>query len=254
MTLARPRLSAAYRLVRYDTVGSTNEEAKRLARAAAAEGTLVWAFQQTAGRGRRGRAWASPPGNLYTSVVLRPQCPVDQAAQLGFVAALAVGDTLTSTTEKQLDTLSYKWPNDVLLSGRKTAGILLESELGENEVLEFVVVGVGINLLSSPRETEFPATSIAEEDLGTVSPSAALEGFAHHFQAWAARWRETGFGPIRTAWRARAMALGETIRVRLEPATLHGRFIDIDQQGALLLESAGELRRIAAGEVFPVTR
>ena len=254
MTLARPRLSAAYRLVCYDTVGSTNEEAKRLARAAAAEGTLVWAFQQTAGRGRRGRAWASPPGNLYTSVVLRPQCPVDQAAQLGFVAALAVGDTLTSTTEKQLDTLSYKWPNDVLLSGRKTAGILLESELGENEVLEFVVVGVGINLLSSPRETEFPATSIAEEDLGTVSPSAALEGFAHHFQAWAEHWRETGFGPIRTAWRARAMALGETIRVRLEPATLHGRFIDIDQQGALLLESAGELRRIAAGEVFPVTR
>ena len=254
MTRFQPTLPQGYRLVFCESIDSTNDEAKRLARAAAAEGTLVWAFQQTAGRGRRGRAWASPPGNLYTSVVLRPQCPVDQAAQLGFVAALAVGDTLTSTTEKQLDTLSYKWPNDVLLSGRKTAGILLESELGEDEVLEFVVVGVGINLLSSPRDTEFPATSIAEEDLGTVSPSAALEGFARHFQAWAERWRNTGFGPIRTAWRARAMALGETIRVRLEPATLHGRFIDIDQQGALLLESAGELRRIAAGEVFPVTR
>ena len=254
MTLARPRLAAAYRLIRYDTLGSTNEEAKRLARTAAAEGTLVWAFQQTAGRGRRGRARTSPPGNLYASLILRPQCPLDQAAQLSFVAALAVGDTLTSTTQKQLDALSYKWPNDVLLRGRKIAGILLDSELGGGEVPEFVVVGVGINLLSSPRNTEFPATSIAEEDLGTVSPAAALEGFARHLQAWVERWREEGFAPIRAAWRAHAMALGEPIRVRLEHATLHGRLIDIDQHGALLLESVGELRRIAAGEVFPVTR
>jgi BirA family biotin operon repressor/biotin-[acetyl-CoA-carboxylase] ligase len=254
MTLARPRLAAAYRLILYDTLGSTNEEAKRLARTAAVEGTLVWAFQQTAGRGRRDRPWTSPPGNLSASLILRPRCPVDQAAQLSFVAALAVGDTLTATSDKQLGGLSYKWPNDVLLRGRKTAGILLESELGESEALTFVVVGVGINLLSSPRDTEFPATSVAEEGLGTVSPSAALEGFARHFQTWTERWREEGFGPIRTAWRARAMALGEPILVRLEPATLHGRFIDIDQHGALLLESAGELRRITAGEVFPVTR
>jgi len=254
MTPPQPRLPAAYRLVLYDTVDSTNDEAKRLARAGAEEGTLVWGHEQTAGRGRRGRAWASPPGNLYASLILRPQCPLDQAAQLSFVAALAVGDTLTSTTQKQLDALSYKWPNDVLLRGRKIAGILLDSELGGGEVPEFVVVGVGINLLSSPRNTEFPATSIAEEDLGTVSPSAALEGFARHFQAWVQRWREEGFAPIRTAWLARAMALGEPIRVRLGPATLHGRFIDIDQHGALLLERAGQFRRVAAGEVFPVTR
>ena len=253
MTPPQPRLPATYRLVFYDTLDSTNEEAKRLARTASEDGTLVWALEQTAGRGRRGRAWASPPGSLYASLILRPQCPVDRAAQLGFVAALAVGDSLDATCEKPLDRLSYKWPNDVLLSDRKIAGILLESELGEGEFPKFVVVGIGINLVSSPRETEFPATSIAEQGLGAVSPRSALEGFASHFRAWTERWRKEGFAPIRAAWRARATALGESIRVRLEPATLHGRFIDIDQHGALLLETAGALRRIAAGEVFPAT-
>ena len=254
MTPPQWRLPAAYRLVLYDTVDSTNDEAKRLARAAAEEGTLVWAIEQTAGRGRRGHTWASPPGNLYASLILRPRCPIDQAAQLGFIAALAVGATLGSILKKRLDGLSYKWPNDVLLRGRKIAGILLESELGEGGSLEFVVVGVGINLVSSPRNAEFPATSIAEEDLGTVSPGAALEEFAGHFWAWEERWREEGFAPVRRAWRTHAAALGEPIRVRLEPATLHGRFLDIDQHGALLLESAGEIRHISAGEIFPASR
>ena len=253
MTRFQPRLPQGYRLIFYDSLGSTNDEAKRLARAAAEEGTLVWGIEQTAGRGRRDHTWASPPGNLYASLILRPRCPVDQAAQLGFVAALAVGATLGSTLKKRLDELSYKWPNDVLLRGRKVAGILLESEIGEGETLEFVIVGVGINLASSPRDTEFPATSIAEEDLGTVFPGAALEGFTRHFQAWKERWREEGFAPIRRAWRAHAAALGEPIRVRLEPATLHGRFVDIDQHGSLLLESAAEIRHISAGEIFPAS-
>jgi len=250
---SQPRLPASYRLVPYDTVGSTNNEAKRFARAGAEEGTLVWSLEQTAGRGRRGRVWASPPGNLYASLILRPRCPVDQAAQLGFVTTLAIGDTLGSIC-KRLEGLSYKWPNDVLLRGRKIAGILLESELGVGAAPEFVVVGVGINLVSSPRDAAFPATSIADEDLGIVSPGAALESFARHFQAWAEHWRKEGFGPIRAAWRSQAAALGESIRVHLEPATLHGRFLDIDQHGALLLESAGEIWHISAGEIFPASR
>jgi len=252
MIRLQPRLPPSYRLVSYDKVGSTNEEAKRLARDGAAEGTLVWALEQTAGRGRRGHTWASPPGNLYLSLILRPDCSVGWAAQLGFVAALAVGDTVNSICENRLDALSYKWPNDVLLRGRKIAGILLESELqSDGKMPLFVVVGVGVNLISSPRDAEFPPTSIAEEDLGTISAAAALEGYAHNFQAWAGRWREEGFAPIRTAWRAHAAALGEPIRVRLEAATLHGRFLDIDQHGALLLETAEQRRRISAGEIFP---
>ena len=252
MTGLQPRLPPAYRLVRYDTVGSTNDEAKRLARAGAEEGTVAWALEQTAGRGRRGRVWASPRDNLYASVIVRPNCPVHRAAQLGFVAGLAVGDTLGAALDR-LEGLSYKWPNDVLVHRRKIAGILLESELGEGTAPEFVVVGVGINLASSPGDAEFPATSIAEQGLGRVLPADALEGFAHHFQAWVRHWRENGFAPVRAVWRARAMSLGEAIRVQLEAATLHGRFIDIDQEGALLLENAGQLRRISAGDVFPTT-
>ena len=253
MTLLDPALPPAYRLVRYDTVGSTNDEARCLARAGAKEWTVVWALEQTAGRGRQGRAWISPRGNLYASLILRPDCPINQAAQLGFVAALAVGDTLSANL-KPLDGLAFKWPNDVLLRGRKVAGILLESESCQREDSEFVVIGIGINLASSPTATEFPTTSLAEQDLGHMSPGEALDEFARRFCTWARRWREDGFAPIRVAWLARAASLGEPIRVRLGSAVLHGRFVDIDQHGALLLESGGEFRRVAAGEVFPVTR
>jgi BirA family transcriptional regulator, biotin operon repressor / biotin---[acetyl-CoA-carboxylase] ligase len=252
MTPPQPRLPAAYRLVLYDTVDSTNDEAKRLARAGAEEGTLVWGAKQTAGRGRRGHTWISPPGNLYASLILRPRCPIDQAAQLGFVTALAIGDTLASICEERRDAVSYKWPNDVLLDGRKISGILLESELGsEGEAPLFVVVGTGLNLISSPRDTEFPATSIAEEGFRAVSPGAALEEFARHFEAWEERWREEGFAPVRAVWRKHAAALGEQIRVRLDAASLQGWFLDIDQHGTLLLECAGQVRRISAGEIFP---
>jgi BirA family biotin operon repressor/biotin-[acetyl-CoA-carboxylase] ligase len=241
-----PRLPAAYRLVSFDTVGSTNDEAKRLARTGAADGTLVWAKTQTAGRGRRGRRWVSPPGNLYLSLILRPACPAGRAAQLGFVAALAVGDTLAGVAR-----LFYKWPNDVLVTGRKIAGILLESEMGSGAALAFLVVGVGVNLASAPDDSEFPATSIAAETGSAPDPAAALEAFATHFEAWSERWRSDGFAPVRRAWRARVAGLGEPIRVRLDNATLAGRFIDIDDDGALLLETGAERRRIAAGEVFP---
>jgi BirA family biotin operon repressor/biotin-[acetyl-CoA-carboxylase] ligase len=253
MTELQPRLPPAYRLIRFDTVGSTNDEAKRLARASAEENTLVWALEQTTGRGRRGHAWASPRGNLYASLILRPGCPASRAAQLGFVAALAVGDTLGSTCKRRKG-VSHKWPNDVLVHGRKIAGILLESELGEGDIPEFVIVGVGVNLISSPQNTEFPATSIAEQGLWPISPTEALEEFARNFHAWVRRWREDGFAPIRTAWLANAMALGEPIRVRLEATVLRGRFLDIDQHGALVLEVAGEIRRISAGEIFPADR
>ncbi|HMD65561.1 MAG TPA: biotin--[acetyl-CoA-carboxylase] ligase [Stellaceae bacterium] len=253
MTLLPSKVPSTYRLLRYETVGSTNDEAKRLARDGAEGGTLVWALEQTAGRGRQGRVWVSPRGNLYVSVILRPGCPVGRAAQLGFVAALAVGDAL-ATIFPRLEGLSYKWPNDVLAGGRKLAGILLESELDEGQVPEFVIVGIGINLISSPRDTEFPATSIVEQGLGPVSAAYAIREFTRHFQAWVRRWSEEGFAPVRAAWRARAMSLGKPIRVQLEAATLHGRFLDIDQHGALLLETAGELRHISAGEIFPANR
>lgn len=245
-----PLLPAGWRLVSRDTVGSTNDEAKSLARRGAAHGTLLSALAQTAGRGRRGREWRSPPGNLYLSLVWHPACLPDRAAQLGFAAALAVGDALGALVP-ELAGLAGKWPNDVLLDGRKIAGILLESEIGDDQNLAFLVVGLGVNLVSAPRDVEFPATSIAQQGYRPPEPVALIEAFARHFDTWARRWREAGFHPLRAAWLARAVGLGEPIRVRLENASLHGRFADLDHDGALLLDTADGLRRVSAGDVFP---
>jgi BirA family transcriptional regulator, biotin operon repressor / biotin---[acetyl-CoA-carboxylase] ligase len=244
-----PTLPSGYRLIRHDSLGSTNDEAKRLAREGAAEGTVVWARTQTAGRGRLGHVWVSPPGNLYVSLILHPDCPPPCAAQLGFVAALAVGDALVALLPR-LQGLSYEWPNDVLVNRRKIAGILLESEMTKPDELAFLIVGVGINLASSPRAAEYPATSVSEENLGEVQPATMLEAFCRHFRSEEKRWSEKGFVPIRAAWLARAASHRELIRVRLKTGTVYGRFFDIDDLGALLLEDAGVQHRISAGEVF----
>jgi BirA family transcriptional regulator, biotin operon repressor / biotin---[acetyl-CoA-carboxylase] ligase len=250
VTRSPPRLPADYRLVPYETIGSTNDEAKRLARAGATAGTVVWALHQTAGRGRRGRRWISPRGNLYASFVLRPDFPPRHASQLGFVAALAVGDALREVVPDPAK-IAYKWPNDVLIDGRKIAGLLIESEIGEDGVLSIVVVGVGINLASAPGGTEVPATCVAALGGERPTPDGMLEMLATHLDGWLKRWRAAGFVPIRGAWLAAAASLGRPIRVRLEQAELHGRFRDIDGDGTLLLETADGMRRISAGEVFP---
>lgn len=253
MSEARAELPPGWRILAFDAVGSTNDEAMRLARAGAAEGTLVWARTQTAGRGRRGRHWVSPPGNLYASLILRPRAAPGQAAQLSFVAALALGEALEGSVPG-LAGLAYKWPNDILVKGRKLAGILLESEARAGDAASFVVVGTGVNLVSAPSETAYPATSLCAEGLKPPAPERLLGEYAQGFAAWMARWQRQGFAPVGAAWRLRAAALGRPIEVRLDRTVLRGRFRDIDEEGALVLEAAGERRRVAAGEVFPTSR
>jgi len=241
------RIPDGYRLIRYETVGSTNDEAKLLAREGAPSGTLIWGAAQSQGRGRRGRFWQSPPGNLYLSILLRPSCAAAQAAQLGFVAALALSDALAANATD----LRCKWPNDVLVNGLKVAGILLESETGGGDAIDFVVIGIGVNIATAPANTEYPATSLAAEGIADLPPARLLERLVEAFDDWYARWRDEGFEPIREAWLGRATGRGEVVRVRLEGTTLHGRFLDLDGDGALLLESPEGRRRVAAGEVFP---
>jgi BirA family transcriptional regulator, biotin operon repressor / biotin---[acetyl-CoA-carboxylase] ligase len=246
-----PVLPEGFHLRHYASVGSTNDAAKTLARAGAPDRTLVWADEQTAGRGRRGRFWLSPPGNLYLSLVLRPECPAAHAAQLGFVAALGLGDALTPLVGHALHP-RYKWPNDLLADGKKLAGILLESEMGTSDHVDFVVVGIGVNIVAAPGNVEFPATSLIAQGVTGVTSEAVLEGFVRHFAGWAGRWRDEGFAPVRAAWLRAASGLGERISVRLEHSTLFGRFHDLDEDGALVLDLAEGRRRIAAGDVFPV--
>jgi BirA family transcriptional regulator, biotin operon repressor / biotin---[acetyl-CoA-carboxylase] ligase len=246
-----PRLPPAYRLVALEEIDSTSAEAKRRAAEGAEDGTLVWARRQTGGYGRQGRAWASAEGNLFLSVVVRPDCSLAEAAQFSFITAVALGDALGSVASPQIE-VSFKWPNDVLLNGRKAAGILLESKGDKDQRLEWLVIGVGANVSSFPPDARLPATSLHFEGCPpTVSAVDLLEAFTRHLLSWINRWLDEGFSPVREAWLRHAKGLKEEIEVRLPQETLKGVFTDLDAAGTLELRLPdGTTRRIAAGEVY----
>src|SRR5690554_2656714 len=242
-----PKLPPVYRLVALESVGSTMDEARRLAEEGAEEGTLVWALEQTSGRGRLGKSWHSPRGNLHFTLILRPEVPLAEAAQISFIAAVAMGEAI-GTVSPPIE-VTYKWPNDVLLQGNKVAGILLESRAASEERLAYLLLGCGVNVAHFPQDPELKATSMHFEGVPkSVTPEELLEAFSRHFLSRVSRWVEDGFEPIRRAWLRHAAGLGEEILVRLPHEVLKGRFRDLDQEGYLLLEMAdGEERRISSG-------
>jgi BirA family biotin operon repressor/biotin-[acetyl-CoA-carboxylase] ligase len=236
-----PVLPDGWTLVALSSVGSTNDEAARLAEAGATEGTVVWAREQTGGRGRRGRSWASPVGNLYSSTILRPGCPAARAAELGFVAALAVVDMVPAGREVRV-----KWPNDVLVDGGKVAGILPESSISADGRAEHVVLGIGVNVGFAPNlpEMRYPGACLG----GTVE--AALEALTAALARRLVQWRRDGFAAVRTEWLAKAGPLGLEVDVKLGDELVRGRFAGMDGEGALLLDTAAGPRRIVAGELL----
>lgn len=238
-----------YALREWDEIDSTNEEARRLA--AEGERGPIWlrADRQTAGRGRRGRVWESPPGNLAATLLISPDRPASECAQLSFVTAIAAADA--ASTFAPCADVKVKWPNDVLAGGKKMAGILLESASGAGATPTYLAIGIGMNLAHFPPDTEFPATSLAALGIAGPSASAALTQLAAHFAKWYDVWMTKGFAPIHDAWLARAAGLGTRIRARLTNEETTGVFEGIDATGALILrESADRVRKIAAGEVF----
>ena len=244
-------LPHAYRLVNLETVDSTNAEAKRLAKKGEDEtpdGTLIVAEQQTAGRGRRGRKGHSPKGNLYFSLVLRPEVPLARAAELSFVAALALYDALVSIGPAGF-LVHCKWPNDLLLNEHKVAGILLEAETGGKAVPDWLILGVGVNVADFPKKADFPASGLQAQGW-SVSPEDCLEAFCRHFMVWTNTWLDDGFPPIRKNWLWRCWGKGEKIEVRLADKTVKGVFTDLDEDGALLLNTGKGQRKITAGDVF----
>ncbi|MBM3534348.1 MAG: biotin--[acetyl-CoA-carboxylase] ligase [Alphaproteobacteria bacterium] len=236
-------LPAGFHRVAFEEIGSTNTEALRLAETGAPELTLVTARRQLAGRGRRGRAFDSPTGNLFASIVLRPDRPYAVVSQLSFVAALAVGDLLDRLA---LDgAVGFKWPNDVQVDGAKISGILLEGGVGH------LVAGIGVNLLHHPGGTPYPATSVLAKggkaaDLEEATAILA-EAFLERYRCWLA----DGFEPAREAWLARAVGIGREVRVALGDGRIDaGVFSALDETGALVLTRDGAVRKINAGEVF----
>jgi BirA family biotin operon repressor/biotin-[acetyl-CoA-carboxylase] ligase len=243
-----PRATAAgVRLIAHEVLGSTNAEALRLAREGGQGPFWVTAERQTAGRGRRGRAWISPEGNLHASLLLTDPATAEHWPQLSFVAALAAHDAVVEVAADLKRLLGIKWPNDLLLAGAKLGGILIEAETGINAV----AVGIGINCASHPAETEFPATDLATAG-APVTPAALFGALSVKMLGRLAQWNAgEGFSTIRADWLARAAGLGESVRVRLSQRELVGRFEALDEAGALVLRLPdGNATTIAAGDVF----
>lgn len=246
-----PHLPAVYTLISLETVGSTMTEARKLAdqgEDAAPDGTLIWSKEQTEGRGRRDNTWDSPRGNFYSSLIVRPDVPASRAAELSFVTGCAVYDTVGELCEPGFD-CRLKWPNDILLNDSKVGGLLLETKGEAGQNVDYVIIGLGVNLRSHPEGTEFPATNFAEQSQA-IPDYTFLETYARHFLGHALRWVEEGFEPIRADWKWRAKGIGKEINVRLHSETITGIFEDIAEDGSLILNVDGDVRRIAAGEVY----
>lgn len=218
-------------------VHSTNILAKSRAADGAAAWTVIQAREQSAGRGRRDRDWHSPPGNLYTSTILRPGRAVREWPQLSFVAALAVAE-MTRLAAPKVD-VGLKWPNDVLANGRKVSGILLETVLapGGGGV---VIVGVGVNVASYPEGTRYGATCLDELISGAMSINSARALYLTALARWYDIWSARGFEEIRTAWLNRAYGLGREVLVENSGAPdIRGRFTGVSDDGRMVIETRG---------------
>ena len=235
-----------------DETDSTNAEARRRAEAGEVGPLWITARRQTAGRGRRGRKWESESGNLASTLLLLTRKSPAEAAQLTFAASLAVADLVDRYVPPALVTI--KWPNDVLLDGRKTSGILIESGPAPSGGL-WLAVGIGVNLSQTPGETERPATCIAEHlNHGVASAPTvdeAAKALAETFGVWLDRWTTLGFQPILDAWTARTPGLHGPCTARLTNETLSGTADGVEADGSLRLKLPdGSLRVISAGDVF----
>lgn len=225
---------------------STNDDAKAAALAGESEGFVAQALRQTSGRGRPGRVWESQEGNLFASILLRPHALPQQVAFYSFATAMAVYDAILAA--KPTADVQLKWPNDVLINGKKISGILLESAPVENGIVDWLVIGVGINVSSCPKDALFPSTSLKDEGVD-AEVTQVLEDLLKSFDQWHLTLRFDGFRPIRRAWLAYAK-LGE-MTVKLPSGAVEGDFAGMDDLGGLILRLPdGTEQTIASGDVF----
>lgn len=249
---AFPPIAGGLPVAHFPEIGSTNAEALARALNGDAEQWIV-ADRQIAGRGRRGRHWVSDPGNLYSSLLLYDPAPARLCPQICFVAALALHDAardcLPALGEGRLQ---LKWPNDLLLDGKKIAGILVEGAAAGSR--QAVVTGIGVNCAHHPEGTPYPVTDFSAAGF-SLTPATLFDALASRFMYRLAQWQQgRGFSAIRDAWLERAHNIGQEIEVKMAERAIKGRFEEIDEDGALVLALAdGHREFIRAGDVFPAS-
>lgn len=241
------------RILSFDQLDSTNSEAHRQLEAGATLPLWIFTKEQTLGRGRQGRQWVSKIGNLFCSGLYPLSKDAEHDAQKSFVAALAIYDTLAEYVTPDL--LTIKWPNDVLLDGKKVSGVLLERFSGG------LCVGIGINLMTRPKAVTDQQTAcvidyIAEELLNDPEPilempEPVLAILAAKYSHWSQRHNQEGFAPIRETWLTRAARIGEEVTVRLANERFNGYAEGLGVDGALIVRlESGDIRRVHAGDIF----
>lgn len=244
-------LPRGHNVLGFEALGSTSDLARSIGDSrdyADVPFLWIWTKLQTQGRGRRGREWLSREGNLTTTLLLRPGCSPAKGAELSFVAALAIADLVGGALRGA--NVQIKWPNDVLVSGKKIAGILLESTASETDRLEWLSIGMGVNLAFHPDNTPYPATNLAKEG-AQLGPLEGLTRLAETFSFWHGEWQTRGFAAIRMAWLERARGIGQTVIARLASEETSGIFEDLDETGNLIIRlPSGDKRLISAGEIF----
>lgn len=227
----------------YDEIDSTNDELRRLAEKGAANFTIVTAKKQTRGKGRYTRSWESPEGNLFLSILLR-NLDIATAHQVSFVASLAALEAIQINIDAPA---ALKWPNDVLANGKKIAGILLESAYSQNDKLDYLIVGFGINVKKSPDYATNMKKHGSTQSFGNIR-TKLLDEFSKYFDIW----MEEGFGKINNLWLKNAAGLGEKIIVNLPEKQAEGIFRGLTQNGELRLETADGEIIISSGEVHAI--
>jgi len=226
----------------FQKISSTMDMAHALAREGAMEGTLVFAKHQAQGRGRQGRMWQSPLGGAYFSLILRPSRPSFETPQLSLVAGLATAEAIQELTRLFP---SIRWPNDILINDRKVAGILVEAKSGA------VVVGIGVNVMTSPRQLPETATSLTTAGATKIDPHRMTGALCRRFQKWYDVWTAEGFGLIRESLLPHMGLFGQVVHITAGSTQFEGTATDLDEAGRLLVRlDSGFMRAFEMGEVI----
>ena len=245
-----PRLPPQFELVTLDRTGSVMDAALARAGKGAGEGTLVWAREQTNARSRLGSTWVGYAGNLHCALVIEPDYPNEEAWQLVYVNALAVGSAIAEMVSPMTG-LRFAWPNRLRINDLFAARLDIAATDPARDPYPALVLGTSVNVAAHPPQPEPEAyNSIHASGARGITVVDVLEAYASHFLAWSSRWAEEGFAPLRRAWRIRADGLGSDAEVRLLTGPIHGRVEDIDEQGALVVDTGRGARRITIGEYF----